>query len=193
MLVDSHCHLDFPDFADDLDAIVGRAKDAGVGRMVTISTRVKKQGDLLAITERFPDVYCSVGTHPHYAHEELDISVDEIVRLEKMLCDEGVLLLKYWFHVSRKQQKKRLKSAGEDSHYPYGKFLKVCESFVRRTSTAEAPWIIVPGADACNGASAFGVSCSTGHGFGYWLALLASLVGLGLSAMQLRSSTVATA
>jgi TatD DNase family protein len=79
MLVDSHCHLDFPDFADDLDAIVGRAKDAGVGRMVTISTRVKKQGDLLAITERFPDVYCSVGTHPHNAHEELDISAADLV------------------------------------------------------------------------------------------------------------------
>jgi len=79
MLVDSHCHLDFPDFAGELDAIVGRAKDAGVGRMVTISTRVKKQGDLLAIAERFPDVYCSVGTHPHNAHEELDISTADLV------------------------------------------------------------------------------------------------------------------
>jgi TatD DNase family protein len=79
MLVDSHCHLDFPDFAGELDAIVGRAKDAGVGRMVTISTRVKKQGDLLAITERFPDVYCSVGTHPHNAHKELDISAADLV------------------------------------------------------------------------------------------------------------------
>ncbi|MBX9776691.1 MAG: TatD family hydrolase [Xanthobacteraceae bacterium] len=79
MLVDSHCHLDFPDFAGELDAIVRRAKDAGVGRMVTISTRVKKQGDLLAITERFPDVYCSVGTHPHNAHEEPDISTADLV------------------------------------------------------------------------------------------------------------------
>jgi polyphosphate:AMP phosphotransferase len=73
--------------------------------------------------------------------------VDEIVRLEKMLCDEGVLLLKYWFHVSRKQQKKRLRKAGEDTHFPYSKFLKVSETFVRRTSTAEAPWIVVPGAN----------------------------------------------
>ena len=79
MLVDSHCHLDFPDFSGELDAIVGRAKDAGVGRIVTISTRVKKQGDLLAITERFPDVYCSVGTHPHNAHEELDVSTADLV------------------------------------------------------------------------------------------------------------------
>jgi TatD DNase family protein len=79
MLVDSHCHLDFPDFAGELDAIVGRASDAGIGRIVTISTRVKKHDGLLAIAERFPDVYCSVGTHPHQAHEELDISTADLV------------------------------------------------------------------------------------------------------------------
>ena len=79
MLVDSHCHLDFPDFADDLDGIVQRARAAGIGRMVTISTRVRKLPDLLAITERFDDVYCSVGTHPHNAHEELDIGPAELV------------------------------------------------------------------------------------------------------------------
>src|SRR5205809_4237313 len=56
--------------------------------------------------------------------------IDEIVRLEKMLSDEGVLVLKYWFHVSRKQQKKRLKAAGEKVNYPFKKFLKVCENFV---------------------------------------------------------------
>jgi TatD DNase family protein len=61
MLVDSHCHLDFPDFADDLDAIVARAESAGIGRIVTISTRVKRLAGLLAIAERFPNVYCSVG------------------------------------------------------------------------------------------------------------------------------------
>jgi polyphosphate:AMP phosphotransferase len=82
--------------------------------------------------------------------------VDEIVRLEKMLCDEGVLLLKYWFHVSRKVQKKRLKAAGEDPDVPYRKFVKVSESFVRRTSTAEAPWIVIPGADARYRALTFG-------------------------------------
>jgi len=79
MLVDSHCHLDFPDFSGELDAIVGRARDAGVGRMVTISTKVKKQADLLAIAERFPDVFCSIGTHPHSAHEELDITTADLV------------------------------------------------------------------------------------------------------------------
>jgi len=82
--------------------------------------------------------------------------IDEIVRLEKMLSDEGMLLLKYWFHVSRKQQKKRLKATGAGADYPYQKFVKVCENFVRRTSTAEAPWIIIPGADDRHRALTFG-------------------------------------
>jgi TatD DNase family protein len=79
MLIDSHCHLDFPDFAEELDAVVDRARAAGIDRMVTISTRVRRESELLAIAERFPDVYCSVGTHPHYAHEELDIGAAELV------------------------------------------------------------------------------------------------------------------
>src|ERR1700740_708864 len=83
MLVDSHCHLDFPDFAADLDAIVARAASAGIGRMVTISTRVRRLGELIAIVERFPNVYCSVGTHPHHADEEDGISPDELVALSK--------------------------------------------------------------------------------------------------------------
>src|SRR6185295_8211289 len=79
MLVDSHCHLDFPDFASELDAIVARAEAAGVGHMVTISTRVKRHAQVLAIAERFPNVTCSVGTHPHHAHEELDITADDLI------------------------------------------------------------------------------------------------------------------
>ena len=79
MLVDSHCHLDFPDFAPELEAVVARAEAAGVGRMVTISTRVRRHAQVLAIAERFPNVTCSVGTHPHHAHEELDITAEELI------------------------------------------------------------------------------------------------------------------
>lgn len=79
MLIDSHCHLDFPDFASELDDVVARARAAGIARMVTISTRVRRFAGVLAIAERFPDVYCSVGTHPHYAHEELDITAANLV------------------------------------------------------------------------------------------------------------------
>src|SRR5260221_5394078 len=83
MLVDSHCHLDFPDFADDLDGIVARAAAAGIGRIVTISTRVRRLGALLTIADRFPNVFCSVGTHPHHADEEDGISPDELIALTR--------------------------------------------------------------------------------------------------------------
>jgi TatD DNase family protein len=83
MLVDHHCHLDFPEFAPELDQVVQRAREAGVGTMVTISTRIRKFDEVRAVAERFDDVFCSVGTHPHNAHEELDIPLDEIVRLSQ--------------------------------------------------------------------------------------------------------------
>jgi TatD DNase family protein len=78
-LIDSHCHLDFPDFSGELDAIVARARDAGVAHMLTVSTRIRRHTDVLAIAERFPSVYCSVGTHPHYAEEELGIGAEELI------------------------------------------------------------------------------------------------------------------
>ncbi|MEJ6784857.1 TatD family hydrolase [Aminobacter sp. Piv2-1] len=81
MLVDSHCHLDFPDFSEERAAVVARARAAGVERMVTISTRVKRFPQVLAIAEEFDEVYCSVGTHPHNASEELDVTAAELVRL----------------------------------------------------------------------------------------------------------------
>ena len=83
MLVDSHCHLDFADFAEELDAVVQRAVDAGIERLVTISTRVKKFNQVLAIAERFDPIFCSVGTHPHNADEELDVTVEQLVALSE--------------------------------------------------------------------------------------------------------------
>lgn len=83
MLVDSHCHLDFPDFAEERAAIVARALGAGVGRMVTISTRVRRFQQILEIAEAFDEVYCSVGTHPHNAAEEPDVTAAELVRLSR--------------------------------------------------------------------------------------------------------------
>jgi TatD DNase family protein len=83
MLVDSHCHLDFDDFSGDLDGIVARAQAAGIGRLISISTRVKRRAGLVAIADRFPDVYCSIGTHPHHAHEELDLTITDLVGLTR--------------------------------------------------------------------------------------------------------------
>ncbi|MBP6766096.1 MAG: polyphosphate:AMP phosphotransferase, partial [Rubrivivax sp.] len=93
----------------------------------------------------------------------------DIQRLEKMLCDEGVLLLKYWFHLSKEQQRKRLKALEKDpatrwrvtdTDWEYFKryehFVEICEPFVRETSTAQAPWVVVPGADPAYRALAVG-------------------------------------
>ena len=71
MLVDSHCHLDFPDFADELDAVVARAATAGVGIMVTICTHLSRFEQVRAVAERFDNVWCSVGVHPHEAASEV--------------------------------------------------------------------------------------------------------------------------
>lgn len=81
MLIDSHCHLDFADFDAERDELIERAHNSGVKQMVTISTRVRKLDTLLALTERYPSVFCSVGTHPNNADEELDVTADELVAL----------------------------------------------------------------------------------------------------------------
>ena len=83
MLVDSHCHLDFPEFGGEVDQLIGRAAEAGVGMMVTISTRVRRFPGILAIAEAHENVFCSVGTHPHNAAEEPDITAEQLVRLSK--------------------------------------------------------------------------------------------------------------
>lgn len=81
MLIDSHCHLDFPELAADRAGVLARAKAAGIDGMVTISTRVKRFDEIRAIAEENAEVWCSVGTHPHHADEELDIFTEDLVRL----------------------------------------------------------------------------------------------------------------
>lgn len=113
MLVDSHCHLDFPDFAEELDEIIARAKAAGVGRMVTISTRVRRFANILAIAEAYPEVYCSVGTHPHQAAEELDVTVDELVahaRHAKVIAIGEAGLDYFYDHAPREAQAQGLRN-----------------------------------------------------------------------------------
>jgi TatD DNase family protein len=80
-IVDSHCHLDYEGLAEDLPAMLARCEDAGVGLMLSISSRVKKFPGLLAIAEKYENVFCTVGTHPHNAHEELDITTADLVKL----------------------------------------------------------------------------------------------------------------
>ena len=81
MLIDSHCHLDFPELAADRAGVLARAAAAGVTGMLTISTRVKQFEGIRAIAEAHDNVWCSVGTHPHHADEELDIFANDLVAL----------------------------------------------------------------------------------------------------------------
>ncbi|PLW77609.1 TatD family hydrolase [Cohaesibacter celericrescens] len=81
MLVDSHCHLDFPDFKDELGDVIRRAELAGVGHMVTICTHICKFDQIKAIAESYDNIFCSVGTHPHNADQELDFTAEDIAKL----------------------------------------------------------------------------------------------------------------
>ncbi|MHA1114257.1 MAG: TatD family hydrolase [Alphaproteobacteria bacterium] len=70
LLVDSHCHLDFPDFADDLDGVRARAAAAGVGTLLTICTHLSRFAPILALAEAHDEIFCTVGVHPHEAEGE---------------------------------------------------------------------------------------------------------------------------
>jgi len=69
MLVDSHCHLNFPEFTSDLGAVLARATENGIGTMLTINTKLEEAKDLQRIAEQYPQVFCSVGVHPHDAKD----------------------------------------------------------------------------------------------------------------------------
>jgi TatD DNase family protein len=81
MLIDTHCHLDFPDLIADVDGVLTRAEAAGVTRMITISTHVGRVDRYRTLAESHANVFFSVGTHPHYADQELDVTVEQLVAL----------------------------------------------------------------------------------------------------------------
>jgi TatD DNase family protein len=81
MLVDSHCHLDFPTLAPELDAVIERARSAKIGRLLTIGTKVAQFPQVQAIAHRYDEVFCSVGTHPHHAAKEPNVSVSDLVAI----------------------------------------------------------------------------------------------------------------
>jgi TatD DNase family protein len=83
VLIDTHCHLDFPELASEQEAVIARARAAGLERMITVSTRTREFFSICAIAERYEDVFCTVGTHPHHAHEEAEVSASELVALAR--------------------------------------------------------------------------------------------------------------
>ncbi|MDV7338590.1 TatD family hydrolase [Terasakiella sp. A23] len=78
MLVDSHCHLDFPDFAEDFDEVLARADEAGVKTMMTICTYVTKFDQVHDIAKAHDNIYCTIGIHPHNADSEPEVSVEDL-------------------------------------------------------------------------------------------------------------------
>ena len=113
MLVDSHCHLDFPDFADDRDAVLARAKAAGVGMMVTISTKVSEADKIIALAEAHDQLVCSVGIHPHEAGREPQTSAEQLVHLAKheKVVGIGETGLDYFYeHSPRDAQQKNFRA-----------------------------------------------------------------------------------
>jgi len=81
MLVDSHCHLDFPDFAAERDAVIARARAAGIGTMLSIGTRLDQFPAVRAIAEAYDNVWCSVGAHPHEAADHAATTAAELAAL----------------------------------------------------------------------------------------------------------------
>jgi TatD DNase family protein len=81
MLVDSHCHLDFPDFAPEREAVIARAFAAGVGTILTICTRLDQFEGVRAIAETDPRIWCSIGAHPHEAADHADLLAENLVAL----------------------------------------------------------------------------------------------------------------
>ncbi len=83
MLVDSHCHLDFPELNGDLSGVLARAAEADVGMMLTISTKLERFPGVLAVAEAHDNVYCTVGIHPHEAENEPDVVARTLIDLAK--------------------------------------------------------------------------------------------------------------
>jgi TatD DNase family protein len=106
MLVDSHCHLDFPEFAPELDAVVARAREAGIGTMLTIGTSLERFPGVLAVAERYDDVWCSVGVHPHEAEKEGQGTPDRLIELARhpKVVGIGETGLDYYYEHSPRQQ-----------------------------------------------------------------------------------------
>ena len=109
MLIDSHCHLDYPDFSEDRDAVIDRARAAGVGLMLTISCKVTQADKIIALAQTHDDIFCSVGIHPHEAGSEPETKAEKLIELatHEKVVGIGETGLDYFYeHSPREAQKK---------------------------------------------------------------------------------------
>ncbi len=113
MLVDSHCHLDFPELQEDIDGVLARARTAGVGTLVTISTRISEVDRVRSIAASHDPVFCTIGIHPHHVAEEPAVSVEDLVTLadHPKVVGIGESGLDYYYDRSpRDQQRERFRT-----------------------------------------------------------------------------------
>lgn len=83
MIVDSHCHLNYGSLAEDMDGVLARAKEAGIGTMLAINARLSEYEDVLKIAEMHDNIYATVGSHPHDAEDEWGIKAEELIEKAK--------------------------------------------------------------------------------------------------------------
>ena len=109
MLVDSHCHLDFPDFAGEMEAVMVRAAEAGVGTMLSIGTKLAKFPQVRALAEAYPHVFCTVGVHPHEAGKEAELTLETLCALadHPKVVGFGESGLDYYYEYSPKVEQQR--------------------------------------------------------------------------------------
>ena len=113
MLVDSHCHLDFEDFGDDIEDVVAHAGANGVGAMVTICTHLSRFEAVRGVAERFDNIWCSVGVHPHAAGAEGQKAADTLVSLAEhpKVVGIGETGLDYYYeHSPRESQRQSFRA-----------------------------------------------------------------------------------
>ena len=106
LIIDSHCHLNFPDFADDLEEVIAAAHANNVGVMQTICTKMSEFDEVHAIAEQHDNIYCSVGVHPHEAAKTEIVSVEELLACaaKPKVIGIGETGLDYYYEHSPKKE-----------------------------------------------------------------------------------------
>ncbi len=109
MLIDSHCHLTFPDFKEDCNQVIIRARESGVKLMVTISTKITQATEIIALADSYDDIVCSIGIHPHEVENEPEINVEDLIKLLKhpKVVGVGETGLDYFYEHSCRETQKR--------------------------------------------------------------------------------------
>ena len=109
MLVDSHCHLDFDTFDNDRAETIRRAKEAGIGTIVTICTRISQFQDILALAQTDEEIWCSVGIHPHQVDDEPDASVEDLIirSTDPKVIGIGETGLDFYYETSSRESQSR--------------------------------------------------------------------------------------